>query len=53
MIKSGAMANIIGILIVNLITASYGAFYFDFNDGDFVNWANFTSCPGYNKTRVL
>ena len=52
MMKTGAMLNLTGILILNLTIASFGTFYFKLNDRDFVNWANFTSCPGFNQTNI-
>ena len=52
MMKTGAMLNLTGILILNLTIASFGAFYFELNDEDFVNWANFTTCPGFNQKKI-
>ena len=50
MIKSGVMANILGILVVNTLLNTWGEYYFDFSNDDFQDWAG-GICP--NATKIL
>ena len=45
MVKSGAMANIIGILLVNIMLNTWGVYYWDLNSQDFRNWTDTQYCP--------
>ena len=44
MIKSGVVANLIGILVVNAMLNSWGVYYFDLNSQDFKNWTDTRYC---------
>ena len=40
MIKSGILANLIGIVIINLLNNTWLNFYYDFDSDDYKSWAN-------------
>ena len=44
MIKSGVVANLIGIFVVNAMLNSWGVYYFDLNSQDFKNWTDTRYC---------
>ena len=44
MIKSGVVANLIGIFVVNAMLNSWGVYYFELNSQDFKNWTDTRYC---------
>ena len=46
MIKSGVVANLLGILTINLMMAGWGNWYFDLSNDSYKEWASDTMvCP--------
>ena len=44
MIKTGAVANILGICVVNAMLNTWGVFYFNLDSDDFKNWTDTRYC---------
>ena len=40
MIKTGALANVIGVLVINVMLNTWGAKFFNFSDESFTEWAD-------------
>ena len=53
MIKSGALANIIGILVINVMLNTWGVKFFNFSDESFKEWADGMVCEDtFNATTM-